>query len=82
VALAWIKERTKLKGCVACGKNNFELGAHVVAPIRLSGTQVQFGGATYPSVPLICRNCGYTYFFNAVVMGIYEPAKDADDVGE
>ena len=58
------------KECPICHENQWALGDHIVAPPLYSQGNFVIGGAAYPVAMLICENCGYTYFFNAVVLGM------------
>jgi hypothetical protein len=56
------------KNCPICGSNDWILGDHIVeSPIINQGVR-GFGAGAYPSVMLISRPCGYTIFFNAVIL--------------
>lgn len=64
-------EGRKLPACPFCGKPNWIAGDHLVTPIIFSGgSNLMIGGASYPQVMLISEGCGYTQYFNAVVIGI------------
>jgi|HubBroStandDraft_6_1064221.scaffolds.fasta_scaffold634066_2 hypothetical protein len=62
--------------CPHCGNPNWLVGDHLVQPITLGpNNSIQLGGgAGYPQVMLISVGCGYTRFFNAVVLGILPAA--------
>jgi hypothetical protein len=58
------------KNCPICGSNHWILGDHVVeSPIITEGAR-GFGAGAYPSVMLISKPCGYTIYFNAVILGV------------
>jgi hypothetical protein len=62
--------RGSAKNCPICGSNKWIIGDHVVeAPIITEGVR-GFGAGAYPSVMLISEVCGYTIFFNAVILGV------------
>jgi hypothetical protein len=56
--------------CPVCGHTNWIIGDHLVQPITLAQGSLQLGGPGYPQVMLISSKCGYTMFFNAVVLGV------------
>lgn len=58
------------KACPVSGDNDWVLGDHIVHPPTWHGAAMQLGGATYPHVLLTCRRCGYSLFFNALVLGV------------
>jgi len=69
---SWLAERwTGTKECPICATNNWTLGSHLVSPtIYRSGGGLVIGGLAYPLAMIICSNCGYTNFFNAVLIGL------------
>jgi hypothetical protein len=42
---------------------------------EFGGGTLAVGGAIFPVVPLICRNCGNTLFLNAVIANAVPPAR-------
>ena len=73
-ALAWIECRKTIRTCDCCGNNSWTFGEDIVTTPILSGGGMVIGGKSYPHVMLICNSCGNTKFFNAVKMGLLEPA--------
>jgi hypothetical protein len=68
ITSAWHEPRF----CPYCGSPQWLVGDHLVQPVTL-GANVSMmigGGIGYPQVMLISAGCGYTVFFNAVVLGI------------
>lgn len=69
-ALDWINQKWKDKICPICGDMHWtimsvmELRQYENGSIILGGNSV-----TLPVVPVICNNCGYTRFFNAMMIG-------------
>ncbi len=62
--------RGSAKNCPICGSNQWLIGEHVVeSPIITEGVR-GFGAGAYPSVMLISQPCGYTLYFNAVILGV------------
>ena len=73
-AVFWIESKKSTRACDCCSHNSWTLSEDVVTtPILANGSAI-FGGKSYPYVMLICNNCGNTKFFNAVKMGILNPA--------
>jgi hypothetical protein len=68
--LDWTKKHWKSSGaCPICGSTNWNIGDHLVLPITLGkDSSLMLGGPGYPHVLLISNPCGYTIFFNAVIM--------------
>ncbi len=48
---------------------------HLVAPTIYRQGGLFWGGQAYPTVMIVCRNCGHTVYLNAVVMGLIQPKK-------
>lgn len=66
--LALMRERfPNSPPCPFCGKDDFSVSSVVVLPPRIGGL---FSGVAYPVFQIICSNCGYTQFFNAVIAGL------------
>lgn len=80
----WLTEKTGGKHpCNVCQADDWVLGDHLIAPPLSTMTGgVILGGPSYPSAILVCKNCGHTQFFNAIVMGlIKEPTKEGAPEG-
>lgn len=59
--------------CPVCPTGSFTLGNHYVTPTVLNPNQGVFlGGANYPSVLLICGDCGHMRFHNALILGVLD----------
>ena len=68
---AWINEKWHgSKICPVSGHNDWVLGDRLVAPPSIVHGKVALGGSVYPQIMMICRGCGYTIYFNAVLAGI------------
>lgn len=70
---AWIdKHWTGSKQCPISGHNDWVVAPNVVQLLDLppAGGLV-VGGSVYPSVLVICNQCGYTITFNALKMGLF-----------
>tara|TARA_B100000315_G_C14301142_1_gene461914 strand:- start:316 stop:606 length:291 start_codon:yes stop_codon:yes gene_type:complete len=71
----WIQEKSHgVLICPVSEDSDWQVGTHLVNVSRFTPGSVMIGGITYPFVMLICQNCGYTHFFNAVKIGVSEPA--------
>lgn len=71
----WLRENWKgATLCPICAADNWSVGDHVIE-IRVFQGKLQHvgGGNLYPYVQLICGTCGYTIFFNAIIMGLVDP---------
>jgi hypothetical protein len=58
------------KNCPICGSNKWFLGDHVVESPIINQEFRGFGSTAYPAVLLISELCGYTIYFNAVILGV------------
>ena len=65
---------TRDNRCPISGHNNWAFGEHIVQPVASVRAGEILGVASYPQIMLICQDCGYTIYFNAVVMGIVSGA--------
>ena len=75
-AIAWINQKCPNLLCETCHQKTWTLAEDLVMPMPFSGNQgLVIGGASYPQLQIICNNCGNTKVFNAVIMGLVEPAK-------
>ena len=75
----WLGTHWKVPSiCPISGDNNWAIGDHAVTPV-ISGKQGGvFGNVGYQHIMLICKTCGYTMFFNAVMLGIFPPREDSN----
>lgn len=72
---AWIADKLggQARDCSTCGKNDWVLLDHLVAPVHTNGSTTYLtGGGTYPMFMLVCTNCGHTQFINAIAAGVVE----------
>ncbi len=77
-AAAWIAKHHK-DHCPSCGEGPWIVPEHLVQPVTLGADQsLVLGGPGYPQVMLLCRTCGHTLFFNAVVMGLIKPGSSSE----
>lgn len=78
--IAWLKEKAPhgIK-CSVCGVNDWQIAPDIVTPLRLTDGAVSIGGSMYPLVMLICRNCAHTIFLNAILSGVMDRPKVADE---
>lgn len=69
--LAWLKERwVTSKECQICRHNRWSVPDDLVAPPVMTGNVMELGGKTYPAFMVVCANCGFTHYFNAVIANI------------
>jgi hypothetical protein len=74
---AWVNKYHAGKPCAVCEQRTWTLVPHLVAPpIFRKDTGLFFGGPAYPQAMLLCRTCGNTLYFNAVIMGAVPKAED------
>jgi hypothetical protein len=82
----WFNKKwtARSKDCPICTTNGWELSEYVVQPVTQSPVgQMNLGGApAYPAVLLICKTCGYTMAFNAVMIGLFAKTTEAADVAK
>ncbi|MEN6559274.1 MAG: hypothetical protein ABFD52_00680 [Acidobacteriota bacterium] len=64
--------------CPVCREGTWIIADHVVTTLRSGQNTAFVGGITYPQVMLICKKCGLTLYFNAVMMGVVKPKEEAN----
>lgn len=71
-----IKRKTGQTGfkCPICTNNQFSLAGGFTNDFLMDNIQggLVIGGPVLPSVPIVCTNCGNTFFLNAKVLGVGE----------
>ena len=70
----WLRERLNDgPDCSLCGGREWIICKHLVR-VFAGNTKgdVLVGGASYPKIMLLCKNCGNTLLFNALFAGIIE----------
>lgn len=62
---------TKFK-CPVCTNNQFSLAGGFTKDSIMDNVEggLVLGGPVLPSIPIICTNCGNTFFLNAKILGI------------
>ncbi|PWK98196.1 hypothetical protein [Hallerella porci] len=70
------------KTCPICRAKNWQIeeGAYELREFQ-GGNLVLGNGSIIPVVPIMCRNCGYTILFNAIVNGLVKN-KQNDEKGD
>ena len=58
--------------CPICSTNDWQIGSRlVIVPVApVAGLTMLGAGASLPSIPLICKNCGNTVLLNAFFLGV------------
>jgi len=59
--------------CPLCGNMHWEITDTVFQAIEFDRKGILINGSSYPVVPLTCKNCGNTYFINALVAKLIDP---------
>ena len=66
----WSKNRI----CPICGNNSWQINDTVFELPEFQGGDIVIGsGKLFPVVPIMCPNCGYTFFLNAIISGAIKP---------
>jgi len=70
--LKWINEKWQgEKKCPVCKENNWIITNDIFEMYKSWGTnRIKIGGERYPVIGLVCNNCGYTLFFNPLIVGL------------
>lgn len=72
------------QACEACSHTEWQLGEGWVEIIsQMPEKRAAFGTGYYPSVAVICRNCGNTHIHNLRILDVrMAPVEDEPDDGE
>lgn len=66
-----ITDRGGIHPCAVCGNPSFSLtDGYVTTPLAPTPSAIVLGGATLPSVALVCNRCGNTLFLNLLTLGL------------
>lgn len=74
-AVNWINSKWPVKTCEVCLQRQWELHDFMVSTPRFEGGII-IGGQIAPHIMIMCKNCGNTKFFNAVLMGLIKENKE------
>ena len=76
---AWFKEKWKITlACPVSGKTQWQIANYLATtPIYTPGSY-GLPGRSYAFVQVLCPECGYSMFFNAIRLGLLPPAKEAE----
>lgn len=66
----WFRSKGIVLTCPICKSSNWGSFGHIVAPMTYSPGAFQIGGTSYPTVNLVCTNCGSIQAFSAVLLGL------------
>lgn len=66
------------KACPICQENRWDIGEDIMELRPFEGGGLATGGRIYPLVAVVCKNCGYSYLFNAVVVGMMPVANESE----
>jgi len=72
----WLKDNWHAGKCPVCNQQNWVLADHVITPMLYTGVGIT-QGAGYPQIMVICQHCGYTLYFNAVIVGVLQGVQNA-----
>ena len=59
--------------CPLCGNRHWDITDTVFQAIEFDHKGILINGSSFPMVPLTCRNCGNTYFINALISKLIDP---------
>lgn len=73
LVLAWLNRRWKgARPCPVCQEINWQIDDVGQLPTTSATTD---GAQGYPLFPVTCQDCGYSFFINGIVAGIF-PRED------
>jgi predicted nucleic-acid-binding Zn-ribbon protein len=74
---------SKTPQCPFCHTDEWGINEYLTNDtVFIPGKSIVVGAPFYPQVTVMCRNCGYTMFFNAIAMGIKLDSPKSDDLKE
>jgi len=72
-----LKGKWKDAKCPMCNEAIWEVVSTIYSPPQFAKGGVVLGGEVIPTVPVVCTNCGFTAWVNAMVAGILDQKEDA-----
>ena len=73
----WYHNKTKDKPCIMCGGTHLEIHDEFVDLRPFSGLNTITAVVAIPHVAVVCKICGHSEFFNAIVMGLLHSNPDS-----
>lgn len=74
-----LKEKWALGTCPMCRAQSWEFFERVYTPMGYQEGGYQFGGTQIPVIPVVCTNCGFTAWLNAIVAGVIKKGGGKDE---
>ena len=62
-----LNEKIKDYACPVCGKKEWIFSDKLFQLIEFYEDKIMLGGPTYIVLPVVCTECGYTFFINPMV---------------
>jgi predicted nucleic-acid-binding Zn-ribbon protein len=66
----WLASKGTNDTCPSCGRNFWNVGDIIVAPVLREDGKATLRGSTVPMVQLVCDNCAYVRLYAAVAMDL------------
>lgn len=74
MAIEWLDKQAPELKCECCQNKRWILADEFVTPRIITGSgDALIAGPQYPSIMIICKNCGNTKYFNAMIAGVFNP---------
>ncbi len=70
------------KLCQVCGTGNWSVSDLIFQLPEFDPKKITIGGPVMPVVSISCNNCGNTYFFNAMKLGVLHPPENPENQEE
>ena len=68
--------------CPLCNNNQWTVGDTIFQLLEYNEEGIVLGGKVWPVLPIVCENCGNTYFVNAIAAGLVEPSTNPNKDGK
>ena len=71
------------KHCPICNNSNWGIENRLVTPIGISEKKsIMLGGQISPLIQIMCDKCGYTFFMNALKLGVLDMLEEENKDGK
>jgi len=76
----WLNEKWPMaQKCPICQHREWSIDGTIHELREFHSGDFVVGGSVFPVVPIVCNFCGYTFFFNALKLGLIEhPEKEGE----
>jgi hypothetical protein len=66
----WVSNHGPLLTCPVCSRAAWAVAEYLIDMRNVNGANYSGQSVSYPAALVVCDNCGYTMYFNAVRIGL------------